>query len=111
MTNFGLLYVGNLGTDFQYACQTTDVTGTINTPTDLSTANTIWIILTDPTGKETTYLASAANPPGTDGIAHFITSVSTSIWTLKGKWFARALILFNDTSETNYNDVDFQVLP
>jgi len=111
MTNFGLIYVGNLGTDFQYACQTTNATGDTNTATDLSTANQIWIVLTDPNGVETPYTASAANPPGTDGLAHFITSTVTSVWTMKGQWFARAKVLFNDGSEVNYNDVPFEVLP
>lgn len=111
MTNFGLIYKGNLGTDFQYACQTTNATGDTNTVTDLSTATSISIILTDPNGVETVYPASAANPPGTDGIAHFITSTITSIWILSGKWMARARVLFNDGSQTDYNDVDFEVLP
>ena len=110
MVNLGQVHTGNLGTDFQYACQTTDVLGTTNTATDLSTATTIWIILTDPNLVETTYSASVANSPGTDGIAHFITSTVTSIWTLPNKWMARARVLFNDGSQVDYNNIDFQVL-
>jgi hypothetical protein len=111
MVNLGKIYVGNLGTDFQYACQTTDVLGTTNSPTDLSTASSITIILTDPYGFETSYAAAALNSPGTDGIAHFITSIITSIWTKPNFWTARAKVLFLDGSEANSNDVSFQVLP
>jgi hypothetical protein len=111
MVNLGKIYVGNLGTDFQYACQTTDVTGTTNTPTDLSTASSITIILTDPTGRETSYSAAALNLPGTDGIAHFITSIITSIWILPNRWTARAEVIFLDGSKADCNDVSFQILP
>lgn len=103
MTNAGKIHVGDLSTDIQVLIQDTNTSG-VNNPVNLALCSTILITMLDPNDAIIgSFNASILDNPGTDGIAHIITSGSVSVWTIGGyyKWFATYTLTGGGTYSTN----------
>jgi hypothetical protein len=83
----GQIRMGDLKTDIQILFQNTNVSDT-NVVVDLSTCSAIKITIIDPDGFIIINEAdmSIVNSPGTDGLAHYLTNATTSLWNKPGRW-------------------------
>jgi hypothetical protein len=110
MPNLGKIHVGDKNTDLQLVVQDTSVSD-VNTAVDFSTdtASAYTIIVTDPDGTETELAASLLNSPGTDGIIHHVTTVTT-LFAQAGPHTFKAKITFDDGGIFTSNPVTREVL-
>lgn len=111
MVDIGKPHVGDIDTDFQLLVEETDFAGASNTPVDLSTTTTQYMIFTDPDGTETQATASILNSPGSDGLIRYIDTAILSAATARaGIWKYRARLVFSSGGEFSSNDAVFEVL-
>ena len=105
----GKVHTGDTHTDFQLLVKETDAAGT-STAFDLADASTIQMIITDPSGTETTVTALILNAPGTDGIIRYINSTPNPAISTAGLWKYRAKITLTAGGVFQSNSATFEVL-
>ncbi len=83
----GQIRIGDKGTTIQVVVNDTN-TNDVSNPQDLTTATNVIITILDPNGNIVVngVAVTIVNPPGVDGLVQYITSNSTSIWTISGWW-------------------------
>jgi hypothetical protein len=100
MPNLGKIRVGDLGTVIDILFQDTSYQD-VNAALDLTNALSISITVTDPDGFVVgTFNMVKVNPPGTDGLATYVTNQIVSLWTKPGfwHWFGTATFAGNKIS-------------
>jgi hypothetical protein len=108
MVNLGKIHTGDVNTDIQITCQNTN-TSDANVAIDFnSDSATHEIIVIDPDDNESTHTASLLNPPGTDGIVHFV-NADSALFDEAGAWGFKAKLTFTSggifTTNTIYKEV------
>ena len=102
--------MGDKDTDLQVVVEDTDVTGT-NILVDFNARATtlIELLVIDPDGVVTPFVASLLNPPGSDGIIHYV-NIDATLFDQPGPWEFKGRITFTVGGPYTSNPIIREVL-